>query len=135
MLSPPPETVETPAEVVTTDADGNSVTQVFAEEPAVVQRISCPGNLVDPAQCTELRDAEGHQVGRTSIWTGQGVTVYEVVVKTDNGGLVYLATANSNDDKWGAGSTVTTDEPPLTLARMRTIVEDRTWTDWTPPVG
>jgi hypothetical protein len=103
--------------------------------PAATQRISCPGNLVHPDQCTELRDADGRHYGRTSVWTSQGVTILEVVVKVAYGGLVYLATSNSSDDKWGAGSTVTADETPLSMAELRAIVEDPTWTAWTPGRG
>ncbi len=61
------------------------------------------------------------------------VTVLEVVLRGPGGGEVYVAAANSADDRWGADSTPTSPEVPLTLAQLRPIAADPAWTSWSPP--
>jgi len=133
LLYPPPS--PTPSPVTTTDANGDEHTTAYAEGPSNHQLISCPGNLVDPAQCTELRDADGHHYGRASVSQAGGIVINEVTIATSDGGVVYLAAANTTDPKWGPGSTVTADRPLLDLTQLETIAADPTWKDWTPPAS
>jgi len=132
---PPPSPTPAPSPVTTTDANGDEHTSVNAAGPSTRQLISCPGNLVDPAQCTELRDADGHHYGRKSVSRSGGVTVDEVTIEAADGGVVYVAAANTTYPKWGDGSTVTADRPLLDLAQLETIAADPTWQDWTPPAS
>jgi len=135
VLYPPPSSEPEPTPVTTTDGNGDEHTTVYADGPDNQQRINCPGNLVDPDQCTELRDAAGHHYGRASESRTEGVVVSEVTILTGDGGVVYVAAANTTDPKWGAGATITADEPLLDLTRLETITSDPTWQDWTPPAS
>jgi hypothetical protein len=89
----------------------------------------CPGNLQGGpgVTCTPLPD---HQ-GRTVATTVDALRTNEATLRAEKG-YVYVATANSMDDKWGAGSTTSTTEPLLTVDEVATIATSHTWVDWTP---
>jgi hypothetical protein len=93
---------------------------------------SCPGNLSSPDECVEIKDADGHVVGRRSVSTLGEVMVNEVVLVRPNGGLVYVAASNSPDDKWSSGSTVAGPTVPLTLDQLQAIAEDDAWIGYEP---
>jgi hypothetical protein len=100
----------------------------------VEERTTCPGNLTGADSCTELRDGD-QVIGRTSRWHQGGVVVREVTLRGPDGAVLYIADSNSSDDKWGAGSSVDTAAPPLSIAQLRTVVDDPTWQDWKPQRG
>ena len=96
----------------------------------VRRQISCPGNAdVTPARCTELRDSDGDVVGRSARWDTEGVVVLEVTRLTPDGAVVYAAASNSSDDKWGPGSSIDGERPPVTAAALRAIAASTTWQD------
>jgi hypothetical protein len=128
----PPELDNVPDPVTTTDAEGNENTQMYAEGTSYQQRTNCPGNLIRPDSCVEITGGGGVHIGRESVTTTRGVTVHEVVVNGPDGGLVYFATSNSTDDKWGALSTVSANEPPLALDQLRELALDPVWTSYQP---
>lgn len=109
-----------------------TTTEVFLDGPANEQRINCPADPGPARTCTEFDNATGEHVGMVSTWTQGDLVVEEVAMVRDGGAVFYAATANSTDDKWGPDSTVSSDEPPLTLAELRAIAESDTWTDWAP---
>jgi hypothetical protein len=88
--------------------------------------ISCPGNLVPRARCTELRAADGTLVGRRSSTTFGDVTTLEVVLRRD-GGTVYAAAANTLDEKPGRSSRASAEVPPLDLDQLEDLVRNDTW--------
>ncbi len=92
-------------------------------------RWTCPGNLDAPDRCTEITEPGG-LVGRVSVTKDGGVITREVVLRQADGGLVYVAASNSADDKWGEGSTIAAQHVPLTIAQLRTIATDPSWTAW-----
>ena len=104
-------------------------------QPTAEQRISCPAADGPDKSCTEIVDADGHHVGRLLTWTPGDLVVREATLAGDEGGVVYAATANSTDPKWGWGSSTSAAAPPLTLADLRAVVESATWTDWAPADG
>ena len=128
----PPELDKVPDSVTTTDANGVEHTDVFAQGPGYQSRISCPGNLIRPDRCIEITGDDGVHSGRTSVTTTAGITVHEVVLLEPDGGLVYFATSNSTDPKWGRGSTASATVPPLSLDQLRTLAEDPAWTSYRP---
>jgi hypothetical protein len=132
-LDPDPATNGTATPSSGTDTGTETETEVFAGSPANEQRISCPADLGAAKTCTEIETADGAHVGRLYTWTMDGLLYREVAMMRDGGAVFFAATANSTDDKWGFGSTVSSDEPPLTLAELRAIAESDTWTDWAPP--
>jgi hypothetical protein len=96
-------------------------------EPGAVE---CPGNL-EPGPgvvCTPLADGAGRRV---QITTG-AVVVRGATVHAGKG-FVYVATANSTDDKWGAGSGTSTAEPLLSLDEVEAIARADAWAAWSPP--
>lgn len=107
--------------------------QDLGGEPTVADHLTCPGNLDTYDTCRELRRDDGTVYARESTWNAGGVIVYGVDIQTTGGHVVTLDAANSTDDKWGWGSTVSADEPPLTIEQMLAIAEDPTWQDWDPP--
>ncbi|MCW2798133.1 hypothetical protein [Nocardioides sp.] len=106
---------------------------VSGGEPANEQRIACPANPGPARTCTPILNSQGDRIGRLSTWSQTGIVIREAVLLRDQGGVIYVAAANSTDAKWGTDSTVSADAPPLTLAELRVIAESDTWTDWTPP--
>ena len=89
--------------------------------------ISCPGNLAPRAQCTELFAADGTTlIGRRSSTIFGEVTTLEDVLRR-NGGTVYVATANTLDDKWGRTSPASAEQPPLTPGQLEDLVRNDTW--------
>jgi hypothetical protein len=93
---------------------------------------TCPGNLDSPDSCTELTEADGTTIGRRSTSTMGDVTVLEEVLRGPGGGLVYVAATNSDDDKWGADSTIASDTVPLTIEQVDAIASAEAWTTWEP---
>lgn len=128
-LDPDPATNSTATPTLGTSTE----TEAFVESPANDQRISCPADLGAAKTCTEIETADGVHVGRLYTWAVDGLLYREVAMMRAEGGVFFAATANSTDDKWGFDSTVSSDEPPLTLAELRAIAESDTWTDWAPP--
>ncbi len=101
---------------------------LYAPDSVSPDRWTCPGNLEAPDRCSEIPGDDGRPVGRTSVGTTGQITVREVVLRRDDGGVVYVAASNSADDKWGAGSTVTSGQVPFTLAELQDIARDSRWT-------
>ena len=94
--------------------------------------LTCPGNLgPSTTSCTEIRGPGGERTGRRSITAMGDLRILEVVVVSGDG-IVYGATANTDDDKWGAESPVTAPRPPLTMAQLEAIVRDEVWTSYRP---
>lgn len=104
----------------------------FDDESFAQQRLTCPGNLDPATPCTEIPDADGNPIGRSSRWERKGVIVLEQTLLRPDGGIVYAAASNSSDDKWGAGSSIAAAEPPVTAAQLKTIALSSRWTDWQP---
>lgn len=90
-------------------------------------QVSCPGNLVSPLACTEVVDADGTHVGRRSTTRTGDVTVFQVVL-TVGDGVVYAATANTVDRKWGTTSPVTAPRPLLTMDQLVGLARNEVWT-------
>jgi hypothetical protein len=132
ILMYPPEPDVVPDPVTTTDAEGNEHTSVYPQGPSYQERTSCPGNLIRPDRCVEITGGGGVHVGRASATTTGGVTVREVVLHGPDDGLLYFATANSTDSKWGGGSTTSAAVPPLNLDQLRKLALDPVWTSHTP---
>ncbi|TYL45652.1 hypothetical protein FXB39_16910 [Nocardioides sp. BGMRC 2183] len=95
-------------------------------------RLSCPGNQARYDACTVLRDENGERIGRVSTTTPGDITIHEVALLGPDGGLVYGATANSTDEKWGGTSAPSGTLPPLRAPELRDLVEDETWTSYQP---
>lgn len=93
-----------------------------ALEPSLRDRISCPGDLHAPDTCQELRDEGGRLYGRI-VENRTGELVYREAALSVDGGLVYVAEANSTAEKWGAGTPVSADLPPLTMAALQAVAE------------
>ena len=125
-----PRPLPAPSETPGSGIEGSAETATA--DLSASSRISCPGNLADTATCQELVDESGHHYGRSSAWSDGDVTIFEVTVQSADGGLVYGAVANTADDKWGVGSHVTADQPPLTRGELRDLVEDDVWTSFEP---
>lgn len=96
---------------------------------------TCPFTFTVPTTCHEVVDADGHTIGRRAIITDGDVITNEVVLQRKNGGFVYAAASNSDDDKWGAASHVVAPTPPLTLDQLQTIAEDDAWIGYEPPAA
>lgn len=94
-------------------------------------QIGCPGNLVSPVSCTEVVDADGTHIGRRSTSRTGDVTTFEVVL-TIGEGVVYAATANTADRKWGATSPVTAPRPLLTMDQLVGLARNEVWTSYRP---
>ena len=95
------------------------------------RELSCPGNLVAPTSCTEIRDEDDGRIGRRSVTALGRVTILEVAL-TSGDGIVHGAVANTDDNTWSADSPVTSPRPPLTMAQLETLVRDEAWTSWEP---
>ncbi|WP_224279882.1 hypothetical protein [Nocardioides lacusdianchii] len=94
--------------------------------------LTCPGDLgPSTTSCTEIRGPGGERTGRRSTTVMGDVRIVEVVVVFGDG-IVYGATANTDDDKWGAESPITAPRPPLTMAQLEAIVRDQVWTSYQP---
>lgn len=94
--------------------------------------LTCPGNLgPSTTSCTEIRGSGGEPAGRRSTTVMGDLRILEVVVVSGDG-IVYGATANTDDDKWGTESPVTAPRPPLTMAQLEAIVRDEVWTSYRP---
>jgi hypothetical protein len=104
---------------------------MMSPDPGVGEaaRISCPGNLVSPVSCTELVDQDGTHVGRRSTSRTGDVTTFEVVL-TVGDGVVYAATANTVDRKWGANSPLTAPRPLLTMDQLMGLARNEVWTSY-----
>ena len=94
-------------------------------------RTSCPGNLVSPLSCTEVVDAGGTHIGRRSTTRTGDVTIFEVVL-TIGDGVVYAATTNTVDLKWGTTSPVTAPRPLLTMDQLVGLARNEVWTSYRP---
>lgn len=126
----PPTALPAPSPTAGTGIEGSAETATADLSDG--SRISCPGNLEDPSTCRELVDEAGDHYGRSSVWTDGSITIFEVTVRADDGGLVYGAVANTTDRKWGSDSAPTADQPPFTREELRGLVEDGVWTSFTP---
>lgn len=94
--------------------------------------LTCPGNLgPGTTSCTEIRNTGGQPAGRRSITSVGDLRILEVVLVSGDG-IVYGATANTDDDTWGVESPVTAPRPPLTMAQLEAIVRDPVWTSYRP---
>jgi hypothetical protein len=131
-LTPDDATAAPTAAGEASSADPGSVT-VLADALSLRDRITCPADPGPDKACVEIEDTDGTHVGRLLTWTPGDLVVREVAVARADGGVVYVATANSTDDKWGWGSSTSAPAPPLTPADLRVIAESDTWTDWEPP--
>ncbi len=89
--------------------------------PGRADRVSCPGNLVNPDSCEEILE-DGRPVGRMTE-DRHGDLVIRTVSLLQGDGMVYVAAANSTSEKWGPGSNVSATQPPLTMAQLRAIAE------------
>jgi hypothetical protein len=112
-------------------AGGVNVILYVTGQPA--SKYTCPGDLTKPDRCTEIRRDDGEVIGRRFVSTMGDVVVNGVVLVRSNGGLVYVASSNSVDDKPGYGSTVAGATVPLTLDQLQAIAEDDAWIDYEPP--
>jgi hypothetical protein len=92
-------------------------------------RLSCDVERAGRTRCEQILDGAGTVVGRrlTSRW-GDVVT-HEVVLERD-GGTVYAASANTDDEKWGVGSPVSAARPPLTLDQLEDLVRNDVWVSY-----
>ena len=120
------------ADVVAHGATAGGVNVLLYAPGAQGERLTCPGNLTAPDQCNEITDDAGRPVGRTSVTTRGPIKVREVVLRQDDGGVVYVAASNSADDKWGAGSAAASDQVPLTLTELLDIAGYPQWTTYEP---
>jgi hypothetical protein len=94
--------------------------------------LTCPGNLgPSTSSCTEISGPGGERTGRRSTTVIGDIRILEVVIVSGDG-IVYGATANTDDDKWGAESPVTAPRPLLTTAQLEAIVRDEVWTSYRP---
>jgi hypothetical protein len=114
-----------------TAAGGLNVILYVTGQPA--SKYTCPGNLIKPDTCTEIRSDDGEVIGRRSVSTPGDVVINEVVLVRSNGGLVYVMASNSTDDKPGWGATVAGATAPLTLDQLQAIAEDDAWIGYEPP--
>lgn len=95
---------------------------------------SSPGQVADCSietsghtTCTEVRDQAGTVVGRRLTNRWGGTITNEVVLRREDGGTVYAASANTLDDKWGADSPLSADRPPLSLDQLEDLVSNDVW--------
>ena len=93
--------------------------------------ISCDEEFSGRTECAQIRDDDGTAVGRrlTNHWGG--TVLHEVVLRRD-GGTVYAASANTLDDKWGAGSPLSAESPPLTLDDLENLARNDVWVSYEP---
>lgn len=114
-----------------TVGDGQGTAVLGANSPAAqADTINCPGNLVAPTTCSEIR-VDGVHVGRRSTSDLGEVRVLEVVRAIDDG-VVYAAVFNAVDRKITATSPVTAPAPLLTMAQLEALVRDEAWTSYEP---
>ncbi len=129
MLYPPqPESVPSP--VTVTDADGTTHTYATADSPSFADRTTCTQADLG---CTVITDADGTAVGALQTdHEDTGLTTYEATVRHGKG-LVYVATSNTLDHKWGEESVISAAEPPMSAEEVIALALSDDWTDWTPP--
>ncbi len=120
------------ADVLADGATAGGINVVLYAPGQDAERYTCPGNLEAPDRCTEITDDAGEVVGRTSVSKTGPVSVREVVLLREDGGVVYVAASNSADDKWGAASTPASDQVPFTMAELVDVAGDATWTTYQP---
>lgn len=94
-------------------------------------RLSCDVEREGRTQCAQIRDGAGTVVGRRLTSTWGDVVTHEVVLVRD-GGTVYAASANSDDEKWGVGSPIAAARPPLTLDQLEDLVRNDVWVSYRP---
>jgi hypothetical protein len=80
------------------------------------------------------RSEDGKVDGYVLRTVSGDLVVLAVVRNTPDGGRVYVAVANSIDDKWGEDSALVPGAlgPPLTQAQLARIAGDPAWTSWQP---
>jgi hypothetical protein len=93
---------------------------VYADSPSRRERLTCPGNLTQVDYCRELVDAQGKLYGRLATTVTGDLVVREVTMRVWDG-LVHIATANSTAPKWGVGTPVSSETPPLSLAELEAL--------------
>ncbi|MFC6288263.1 hypothetical protein ACFP3Q_09275 [Nocardioides sp. GCM10027113] len=96
-------------------------------EPTVADRLSCPGNLGATDECSVLLDDEGAPYARLASQTVGEITILSAEVLAPDGGMVYVATANTLDDKWGEASTPWGPEPPVGMDDLLVVAESASW--------
>jgi hypothetical protein len=119
---------------VVADGDTAGGINVLLYAPGALSRDqwTCPGNLAAPDRCSEITDDTDVPVGRVSVTTTGRITIREVVLRQDDGGLVYVAASNSADDKWGGSSVPASEQVPLSMAELLDIAGHRQWTTYEP---
>lgn len=106
--------------------DGDTVTLGLQDD-----HLACPENQQSVLTCLELTDAAGATIARRMTSLLGEVRVLEFTLVAGDG-IVYGATANTVDDKWGEDSEVTAPRPPLDLAELEELVRDPVWTTYRP---
>ncbi len=94
---------------------------VATESPGALELLTCPANVDEAVTCEEIR-AEGEVVG-SMVEDRYGDLVIRSVSLAQQGGMVYVAAANSTSEKWNRDSNVSAPEPPLTMDQLRAIAE------------
>ena len=121
-----------PARTTPVNLEGVGPEETTFQVGVQASRLTCPGDLgPSTTSCTEIRGSGGQPAGRRSTTAMGDLRIIEVVVVSGDG-IVYGATANTDDDKWGAESQVTAPRPPLTMAQLEAIVRDQVWTSYQP---
>ena len=105
-----------PADQVQRDDDNT----VYADSRSRRERLTCPGNLVEVDYCHELVDGQGKLYGRIAATRYGDLVAREVTMRVWDG-LVYIGTANSVALKWGPGTPVSSDAPPLSFAELEDL--------------
>ena len=106
------------------DASGDGTE--MADGDGQASYISCAAEHIGQTQCTQLRNVNGAVIGRRLVNHSGDVVTNQVSLRR-NGGIVYAAAANTIDDKWGAQSPASADQPPLTLDQLEDLVRNDTW--------
>ncbi|GEP39774.1 hypothetical protein NPS01_34370 [Nocardioides psychrotolerans] len=124
----PREVEQVPPPVTTTQADGTVSTEVNASSPSYDERVTCPPGKVTVGLCEQVVTSDGTPEGRVETSRIGEITILEVTLRGPDGGLVYLATTDTVDDKWGFTSPASADAPPLTVLELARIAQDPAWT-------
>lgn len=98
------------------EAQGDDGT-AYADSPSRRERLTCPGDLTAVDYCRELVDDQGRLLGRVAATVWGDVVVREVTMRVRDG-LVYVGSANSVAPKWGPGTPVSSENPPLSFAEL-----------------
>jgi hypothetical protein len=127
LLQPPPLD-EVPPPVVSTDANGNEHTTVWAEGAPYGARLGCRRAYL---ACEVIRDEAGSRIGDVSTELDNGTTYHNADLVLPDGGAINVYVADSTGEKPGY-EPPTADAPLLTLEQVRALVEDPIWTSYQP---